>query len=669
MDKPPTRPGWTIAGVAFLLLILVLQLALSVRQQSQTIDEGAHIWAGYRYWQCADYGMNNEHPPLLKLVAAFPLLLMRLQEPTGPCGFTAIEAEFSGARKFLYANDEDAILFRVRLASSIFTLLLAALLFEVAYRMFGAGPAFLALLLLIFDPNVLAHGALVATDVVVACCLLAAVYAFYRYTKAPTAWNLFAAGFMAGLTLVAKHSGILVFPILGALALAELWLRCRANGQVNARREALRLAGVLVIVAVVALVVVWAFYGFRFAARPYGQKTFPAESEAQLAQQQTAQRQLIGPIFPTVLSTHVLPEAYLEGLRNVLDSAALGKRMFLLGKLYPSGRWFYFPAAMLMKSTLAFLLLLAIAPAATQLYRGAYTREILFLLIPAGVFFAAAVIVKINIGMRHIISLYVLLMVLVAAAAWTLARQRRVWAYVVAVLLAAHTASSLRAFPDYLPYANEAWGGSTQVYRLLSDSSADWGQGLKAVKAYLERKGITDCWLAYYGNADPGYYHIPCKRLPDGLGNGPFADIPQAIRGTVLIGASELTGRTWEPGEHPYGAFEKIRPSDNIAGSTLVYQGQFDTTLASAMNHQWRSQRFAKEEHWGLALDEARKAVALAPRSPETRYNLGRCLAYQSQTAEARAEYQTALALAQSDHADFYKSLIRALRRELARSG
>ena len=63
-----------LAGVALLLAIFAAELALSTRQQSQTFDEAAHILAGYRSWKSFDFGINPEHPPLVKLVAAIPLL-------------------------------------------------------------------------------------------------------------------------------------------------------------------------------------------------------------------------------------------------------------------------------------------------------------------------------------------------------------------------------------------------------------------------------------------------------------------------------------------------------------------------------------------------------------------------------------------------------------------
>ena len=65
-----------------LLAALAAQLALTSAQESQTWDEGDHIFAGYMQWKRADFGLNPEHPPLVKLLAAAPLTFMRLWEPT-----------------------------------------------------------------------------------------------------------------------------------------------------------------------------------------------------------------------------------------------------------------------------------------------------------------------------------------------------------------------------------------------------------------------------------------------------------------------------------------------------------------------------------------------------------------------------------------------------------
>ena len=45
-----------------------------------TWDEPDHIYSGYMSWK-GDFGLNPEHPPLVKFVATRPLLGLRLNVP------------------------------------------------------------------------------------------------------------------------------------------------------------------------------------------------------------------------------------------------------------------------------------------------------------------------------------------------------------------------------------------------------------------------------------------------------------------------------------------------------------------------------------------------------------------------------------------------------------
>ena len=88
MPFSPKLPSkWTAAAVLVLLAIFLVELLVPARRESQAIDEACHIYSGYRYWTKADFGMNPEHPPLVKLLAALPLLPMRLNVPPPPAAF------------------------------------------------------------------------------------------------------------------------------------------------------------------------------------------------------------------------------------------------------------------------------------------------------------------------------------------------------------------------------------------------------------------------------------------------------------------------------------------------------------------------------------------------------------------------------------------------------
>src|SRR5215471_2048759 len=218
------RPLVKIIGVILLLMVLEGQLLYSVRQESLTWDEGDHIFAGYMSLKHKDFGLNPEHPPLVKMIAAFPLLGMSLREPQLQNRYFKTEAYLSGG-DFIFQNDFDAIIFRARMAASIFALMTALLGFLIAREMFGPGAGFLALLLIVFEPTFLAHGALVTTDTGAACCLLASIYAFYRYVKSPSWGRIAVLGVSTGIFFITKHSAVLLPPMLILLAITELLRR------------------------------------------------------------------------------------------------------------------------------------------------------------------------------------------------------------------------------------------------------------------------------------------------------------------------------------------------------------------------------------------------------------------------------------------------------------
>src|SRR5690348_1076015 len=102
-----------VTVVAALFVVLAGELWLSVARLSQTIDEGAHLYSGYQYWRAGDFGLNPEHPPLVKFVAAAPLLSLPLQQPHPPRFSSKIE-EYAGGEQFIYGNDAGKLLFRAR---------------------------------------------------------------------------------------------------------------------------------------------------------------------------------------------------------------------------------------------------------------------------------------------------------------------------------------------------------------------------------------------------------------------------------------------------------------------------------------------------------------------------------------------------------------------------
>ncbi|WP_433967176.1 glycosyltransferase family 39 protein [Tunturiibacter gelidiferens] len=611
-EMKSSRP-LVIAGVAFFLAIIALQLTLMARANSCTWDEADHTYAAYMQWN-GDFGLNPEHPPLVKFLATLPLQGMTLKMPPLLDRPYRLQ-EVIGGRNFLFQNDANTILFRVRMAASILTLLLAVLVFLATQEMFGTGAGFVALALISFDPTLLGHSALMTTDAGQACFMLWAIYAFYRCIKSPTAWRLVTVGVVLGLALATKHSAVLLFPMLLLLAGLELLSRhklSKIQPPIPFARYASRLAVALLIIGLLSIAVLWSSYGFRYAAREGGLQLNPA---------MTVQLQRVpGTLFAEVLGVfakwHLLPESYLYGFAHVLfQSKAF--HSYLLGTIYPHPVWFYFPIAMLIKSTLTFLILLGITVWAGLTCRITRWREILYMAIPAGIYMIFAMAGGMNIGVRHVLPIYIFLSVAIAGATWPLIQKNRRWLYAIALLLLFQAVSVLSTFPAYVSYANEAFGGPRNVHKYLSDSSSDWGQQMKSVKLYLDQRGIKNCWFAYFGEgvAEYSYYGIPCKPLitADSLYFDSPHDVPASIDGPVLMSAGVLSGFEFGPGAlNPYEQFKSLKPTATIDYGVFVYDGHFDIPLAAALSHVQKAGLLLQEKHAGSTHRSATGRVARA---------------------------------------------------------
>jgi hypothetical protein len=659
-----SRPWVTITGVIILLLVLEGQLLYSVRQESLTWDEGDHIFSGYMSLKHHDFGLNPEHPPLVKMIAAIPLQGMHLREPQLQNRYFKTEAYLSG-RDLIFQNDFETIIFRARMFASIFALMTALLAFLTAREMFGTGAGFLTLLLVVFEPNFLAHGALVTTDTGAACCLLGSIYTFYRYVKSPSWGRVAVLGLAAGIFFITKHSAVVLPLMLVLLAFTEL-LRRHQEGDGSRLNHAARLAGAFLIAGVVAVAIMWTSYGFRYSARPAGLQINPP-LESTLGNLSPIE----GEAVTIMAHWKLLPESWLYGLADV-RSVANTWPSYIFGKVYAHGVWFYFPVAFVIKATLTTLIFvpLIVYAIATRKLRG--WREILFLTLPPVLYFCISMTSKLNIGVRHILLVFIFLLVLAGGAAWSLICNDRRWAWPIAILLLFHIVSSLRAFPtSYIAYANELWGGPANIHKYLTDSTTDWGQQLKGVKRYVDDHGIQRCWFAY--TVEPAIpfsaYGIPCKILPtmDSMWFGLKTDTPPVIEGPVFFSHIPLT--FYESGSSllsPYREFMKLKPTAVIENGVFVYDGTFQVPYAAAFDRAVKSADLLSQHQPEQALAEAQAAVALAPDYMSSVMALGEAQKALRKNVEARTAFEKALAIAHSMEPTAQEVWIPRVREKLA---
>ncbi len=440
-------------AVAALLVLQATLALIIVHRESLTFDEDDHMFAGYMMWKAGDYGLNPEHPPLVKLLATVPILADHLWVPP-PRDHEFFKAEaYLNGRDWLARNDGDRqqLVFKMRASAELLALGLCLLVFLTAREWFGDAAGLIALILVVFDPNVLAHSALVTTDIGVSCFFVAAIWTFYRF--ATTANDYPAADRLRSNRAAARNKAFRHFdwPDVHLSDRMEVFTAL----VVERKRTALRLIGGFFAIVVVSVFVLLVFLrvSLHCASRGGGVQHFGgAYTRRPLPRFEYA-------CMIAVSRLHLLPESYLVGLIDVKRAAAFYPT-FLIGKVYAHGQWDYFPFVILIKTTLGLLLLTVLGAFATVTGKLKKRRELFYTLAPPVLYLAVAMMSGMNIGVRHLLPMYAFVIIFAAAGAVTLAGTSRRWAVACAVLIAASIVSSLLVFPNEIAYANEAWEGA-----------------------------------------------------------------------------------------------------------------------------------------------------------------------------------------------------------------
>ncbi len=677
MLEAPRNKFLAPVAVLCLLAALVGQVVVAIRGQSLTWDEGNHIFSGVEIWRAHDYSFNPEHPPMVKMLGTLPLMALNLRVPEPQGRFFKSEAYFDG-RELIFGNgpkySSQALTFRARIVEIVFALAAALLVFAAATEMFSLQAGLCALLLFCFEPTLVAHSSYVTTDMAASCGFLATTYALWRWTLKPTLPRLAAIGLAAGLALAAKHSTVLLAPMMLVLLAGEVvrayWMAREQtpDARHKAVRQSLGRAGLAAAaITLIAVAVLWSFYGFRYSGRPAG-LAFSPTLEQYVAP--LAAHEAHGILF--LARYHLLPEAYLYGLADVRQMAN-GMPGYFFGHVYAHGVWFYFPVLFVIKNTLAMLALLLLATIAMIAGWFENRRALWFLLLPPLLYFAVAMNSHLNIGARHIMPVFVFACVIAGATAAEISRRKTAWAVIAVLLLAAHVATSLRAYPNNMAYSNEAWGGPSQTYRYLSDSNTDWAQQLVATSDYLREHNITNCWFAYFAAPfiQPADYGIPCKPLPtaDTYFGDELYDVPPVIDGTVLTSAGAQNGFEWGSSVlNPNEIFRTKTPVASIQDGVLVFQGTFPMPLASALGHVGRSTLLLRTGKIPEALTEAQTAANTAPGEVLPEMALGDALVAVHRNAEALAAYDRARHRVNDMDADARQQWIARLDEKLKKS-
>ncbi|MFI5336544.1 MAG: ArnT family glycosyltransferase [Opitutales bacterium] len=516
----PTPPRWMVHLVVAAVLVLHALLAWEATAgKSVTADEILHLTGGAFYNRHGDFRLHPENGNLPQRWAALPVLLMSAPLPdarTSPYWQDSDTPMFGYT--FLYESgfDHFPLLMAARAMVTVFSMGTGLLIFLWARRLWGTAGGGLALGLYALDPNVLAHAALVTSDAAATFFLLASAGAFWRHLRTP-GWGPGALSAVTfGLACVAKFSAALLLPVFFLLLAWHFAVALPGERTHWARRAALTLASH----AAAAVLIIWAFYDFRYAGfapgLPGGHYLIPWE-------QAVPGLGLTGRIVEFCATWHLLPQSFLYGFAWVLVSAK-ARAAFLAGAYSTTGWVSFFPLAFLWKSPPALLAVLAggLLLVARRWFAGIRrAAEDLTAVAPLIVFFlvywAFSLASHLNIGHRHILPTYPVLYILAGGLLGAVVT-RPLRLTLAAALLAGQAWTAAGIHPDYLAYFNVLAGGPANGWRQLVDSSLDWGQDLPGLQDWLARNNSgprpQTVYLSYFGSGNPDYYGITAVRLP-----------------------------------------------------------------------------------------------------------------------------------------------------------
>jgi Dolichyl-phosphate-mannose-protein mannosyltransferase len=499
-----------------LILIGSLRIVATYIVFNHTIDEPAHIACGMEWLSSHTYHYETQHPPLARVMTALGPYLAAERSWHRPLMYN------EGAAILYTSGHYDRVLELARLGILPFFWLGALVVFWWARRLFGEIPALVATFLFTFTPAILAHGGLATTDMALTATFGAAFLTGLTWLENPS-WKWTAIlGVALAAAVLSKFSFLVFFPASVAIAAVVYWAMARPRGLaafVRARMVPLGCA------LLFTCLLVWAGYRFSFDKVP-------------------------------------APELF-QGIGVVVEHNTQGHLSFLLGKYSESGFWYYYPVVLAMKTPLPLLGLAAIGLLVCW-KRGRQTPE---MLIPAA--FAAGVLTvgvfsRINIGVRHMLPVYISLAILGAAGAWKLWASGRIGRWILGALMLWMVATSAFSHPDYLAYFNVLAGDEPE--NVLVDSDLDWGQDMKRLSARLHELGATevafDPFIVAHLEAVHGF--PPIKPLDP---NGPLPGW-NAVSVTML-----KLDRMGLKREHPeYELWTaRMKPQERVGKSVLLY--------------------------------------------------------------------------------------------------
>ncbi len=579
---------------------MLVVAVLSIKDDSLTMDELAHIPAGYGYMHEKDYRLNPEHPPLLKDLAVIPLLFMNLNfDKEFGAWKDDVNGQWAMGWKFIFdsGNDTEKMIFWSRIPMILILLILGIYIFRWAKELFGPKPALFALFLFSFSPTFIAHGRYVTTDVGAAAAFFIATYYFVKCLSAEASGeggakikHLILAGIAFGIAQLIKFSLFLLVPFFGLLLLIWIFIKWR-DGKRNLFKLFIVYSLKFIVILVIGYLVIFPLYQYHVLNYPPEKQVSDTESLMASHRVRPLANSLVWMADKPILRAY---GQYLLGLIMVFQRAAGGNTTFFIGEVSNVAWPQYFPVVYAIKTPLVLhiLTIIALLFIAWQIkkpfWKKIFTRTIksgkshfpeLAMLIFIIVYWVLSIKSNLNIGVRHVLPVFPFVYILISGQfkrIFEYAKNKKklfiVYCSLFIVLLAWYAISSLSIFPYYLTHFNELVGGAKNGYIYVADSNLDWGQDLKRLAKWLDENNIKKIKVAYFGGSDTNYY-LGDKYEPWWGDKNPEEAKGSwlAISGTLLQGGRAISTKGFDQSTMHYMWLNEYEPVVVIGNSIFVY--------------------------------------------------------------------------------------------------
>lgn len=590
-------PGVTRSVLLGVLALHAAMLAYASTQYSPTVNEPAHLAAGLWCWTTGTFERYRVNPPLVKLWASLPVLLVGYENVDAPSRRDQSRPEFAAGRRFVNSNGARSV-FLVRIARWAcipFSLIGAATCYLWAAELYGRGAGLLSGALWGFSPDILGHGALITADAHAAALAVAAGYAFWKWLGNPTWGAAIVSGILLGAAQLAKSTLLLLPPLWIVLWLTR-WCSSRRDNVSSYRKP-----GGLVLVAIIVISIYCVHLGYGFCGSfapvpndfhssffrallgaPSGAPGRPEAAPPALTGAATAFFRRLAPL---------LPRDYLLGIdeQQADFESASPIPCYLAGTFSARGWWYFYIYALLVKLPLGVIALVILTTGCRlfSLFSESNVHRTWFddfaVLAPALLIFT---VVSTETGFsrhaRYALPSLPFLFVWLGQAIplLRLSAMNSVRTIPVALGLSA-ILSCLASYPHSLSYFNEIAGGLQGGPRHLIDSSVDWGQDLLRLKHWQDSADEhRDLSVALYCALDPRKLGLRCSPIVASEPRGAALDLSP---GWYAISASLLEGMPWysipRPNRgvtfYPSGAlapFRSLSPARRVGASIVLFR-------------------------------------------------------------------------------------------------